>query len=53
VVRPLLSVLGDWFPAEHLAQFGRDLEAARDIQRRLLPPVPARVAGLLEASEEL
>ncbi|HJR01001.1 MAG TPA: response regulator, partial [Methylomirabilota bacterium] len=46
VVRPLLSVLGDWFTAEHLAQFGRDLEAARDIQRRLLPPVPARVAGL-------
>ncbi len=46
VVRPLLSVLGDWFTAEHMAQFGRDLEAARDIQRRLLPPVPARVAGL-------
>ena len=46
VVRPLLSVLGDWFTAEHVAQFGRDLEAARDIQRRLLPPVPARVAGL-------
>ena len=46
VVRPLLSVLGDWFTAEHLAQFGRDLEAARDIQQRLLPLVPARVAGL-------
>ena len=46
VVSPLLSVLGDWFTAEHMAQFGRDLEAARDIQRRLLPPVPARVAGL-------
>jgi serine phosphatase RsbU (regulator of sigma subunit) len=46
VVRPLLSVLGDWFTAEHMAQFGRDLEAARDIQQRLLPPVPARVAGL-------
>jgi sigma-B regulation protein RsbU (phosphoserine phosphatase) len=46
VVRPLLSVLGDWFTAEHVAQFGRDLEAARDIQQRLLPPVPARVAGL-------
>ena len=36
VVRPLLSVLGDWFTAEHMAQFGRDLEAARDIQQRLL-----------------
>ena len=46
VVSPLLSVLGDWFTAEHMAQFGRDLEAARDIQKRLLPPVPARVAGL-------
>jgi len=46
VVRPLLSVLGDWFTAERMAQFGRDLEAARDIQQRLLPPVPARVAGL-------
>ena len=46
VVRPLLSVLGEWFTVEHMAQFGRDLEAARDIQQRLLPPVPARVAGL-------
>ncbi len=46
VVRPLLSVLGDWFTAERMAQFGRDLEAARDIQQRLLPPVPARVADL-------
>jgi sigma-B regulation protein RsbU (phosphoserine phosphatase) len=46
VVRPLLSVLGEWFTAERMAQFGRDLEAARDIQQRLLPPVPARVAGL-------
>jgi sigma-B regulation protein RsbU (phosphoserine phosphatase) len=46
VVSPLLSVLGDWFTAERMAQFGRDLEAARDIQQRLLPPVPARVADL-------
>ncbi|MGH7399143.1 MAG: PP2C family protein-serine/threonine phosphatase [Candidatus Rokuibacteriota bacterium] len=46
VVKPLLSVLGDWFTAEHVAQFGRDLEAAREIQQRLLPPVPERVAGL-------
>ena len=46
VVSPLLSVLGDWFTAERMAQLGRDLEAARDIQERLLPPVPATVAGL-------
>jgi sigma-B regulation protein RsbU (phosphoserine phosphatase) len=46
VASPLLSVLGDWFTTERVAQFGRDLEAARDIQQRLLPPVPASVAGL-------
>ena len=46
VVSPLLSVLGDWFTTERMAQLGRDLEAARDIQERLLPPVPAAVAGL-------
>ena len=46
VVSPLLSVLGEWFTAERMAQLGRDLEAAREIQERLLPPVPARVAGL-------
>ena len=45
VVSPLLSVLGEWFTAERMAQLGRDLEAAREIQERLLPPVPARVAG--------
>lgn len=46
VASPLLSVLGDWFTAERIAQLGRDLEAARDIQQRLLPPVPATLAGL-------
>jgi phosphoserine phosphatase RsbU/P len=46
VVSPLLSVLGDWFTAERMAQLGRDLEAARQIQERLLPPVPEAVAGL-------
>jgi sigma-B regulation protein RsbU (phosphoserine phosphatase) len=45
-VSPLLSVLGEWFTAERMAQLGRDLEAAREIQERLLPPVPARLAGL-------
>ena len=43
---PLMSVLGDWFTAERMAQFGRDLEAARDIQERLMPPVPPTIAGL-------
>ena len=43
---PLMSVLGDWFTAERVAQLGRDLEAARDIQQRLLPPVPTHLAGL-------
>ncbi|HKW92139.1 MAG TPA: SpoIIE family protein phosphatase [Methylomirabilota bacterium] len=46
VVSPLLGVLGDWFTTERVAQLGRDLEAARDIQQRLLPPVPASLAGL-------
>ncbi|HUM17194.1 MAG TPA: SpoIIE family protein phosphatase [Candidatus Nitrosotalea sp.] len=46
VASPLMSVLGDWFTTERVAQLGRDLEAARDIQQRLLPPVPSSVAGL-------
>jgi phosphoserine phosphatase RsbU/P len=46
VASPLLSVLGDWFTSERMAQLGRDLEAAREIQQRLLPPVPERLAGL-------
>ena len=46
VASPLMSVLGDWFTAERMAQFGRDLEAARDIQERLMPPVPPAIAGL-------
>jgi serine phosphatase RsbU (regulator of sigma subunit) len=41
-----MSVLGDWFTAERMAQFGRDVEAARDIQERLMPPVPPTIAGL-------
>jgi len=43
---PLLGVLGDWSSAEGVAQLTRDLEAARDIQARLAPPVPATLAGL-------
>ena len=43
---PLMGSLGSWFSAERLAQLGRDLETARDIQARLLPPVPPTLAGL-------
>jgi phosphoserine phosphatase RsbU/P len=43
---PLMGLLGNWSSVEGLAQLGRDLEAAREIQLRLLPAVPARLAGL-------
>lgn len=43
---PLLGVLGDWSSTEGVAQLTRDLEAARDIQARLTPPVPPALAGL-------
>src|SRR6266540_6933137 len=43
---PLMGVLGDWFNREGVAQLTRDLEAARDIQQRLQPTVPAALAGL-------
>jgi serine phosphatase RsbU (regulator of sigma subunit) len=43
---PLLGLLGQWSTPEALARLGRDLEAARDIQARLLPPVPDQLAGL-------
>jgi sigma-B regulation protein RsbU (phosphoserine phosphatase) len=46
LANPLMSVLGDWFTAERMVQLGRDLEAARDIQQRLIPAVPPSVAGL-------
>jgi sigma-B regulation protein RsbU (phosphoserine phosphatase) len=43
---PLLGVLGEWSSTEGVAQLTRDLEAARDIQARLTPPVPRTLAGL-------
>jgi CheY-like chemotaxis protein len=46
LTRPLLSLLGSWSSAEGLAQFGRDLEAAREIQARLIPAVAPLLAGL-------
>jgi sigma-B regulation protein RsbU (phosphoserine phosphatase) len=43
---PLMGFLGTWSTPEGLEQFSRDLGAARDIQSRLIPAVPARLAGL-------
>jgi sigma-B regulation protein RsbU (phosphoserine phosphatase) len=43
---PLVGPLGDWFSEAGMAQLGRDLEAAREIQTRLLPAVPPTLAGL-------
>lgn len=46
LTRPLLSLLGAWASAEGLARLGHDLETAREIQSRLIPTIPARLAGL-------
>jgi sigma-B regulation protein RsbU (phosphoserine phosphatase) len=46
ITAPLLGVLGEWSSTEGVAQLARDLEAARDIQSRLAPPVPPTLAGL-------
>ena len=43
---PLMNVLGDWASPEDVAQLGRDLETARDIQTRLLPPALPNLAGV-------
>ena len=43
---PLMSVLGDWASVEDVAQLGRDLETARDIQERLLPRGLPNLAGV-------
>jgi sigma-B regulation protein RsbU (phosphoserine phosphatase) len=43
---PLLGVLGEWSSTEGVAQLTHDLEAARDIQARLTPPVPPTLVGL-------
>jgi sigma-B regulation protein RsbU (phosphoserine phosphatase) len=50
LTRPLLSLLGAWASAEGLAQLGRDLETAREIQARLVPTIPTRLAGLQAAA---
>ncbi len=41
---PLMG--GDWGSPEHVAELGRDLETARDIQLRLLPPALPNLAGV-------
>ncbi len=43
---PLMNVLGDWASPENVAQLGRDLETARDIQTRLLPHALPNLAGV-------
>jgi CheY-like chemotaxis protein len=50
LTRPLLGLLGGWASAEGLARLGRDLETAREIQSRLIPPIPERLAGLQAAA---
>ncbi len=39
-------IRGDWSSADSLAQLGRDLEIARDIQQRLLPVSLPNLAGV-------
>jgi sigma-B regulation protein RsbU (phosphoserine phosphatase) len=46
LVNPLIGLLEQWSTPDGLAGLGRDLSAARDIQLRLLPPVPEQLAGL-------
>ncbi len=46
IFAPLMNVLGDWASPEDVAQLGRDLETARDIQARLLPPALPNLAGV-------
>jgi sigma-B regulation protein RsbU (phosphoserine phosphatase) len=41
---PLIG--GDWASPDRMAQLGRDLEIARDIQQRLLPPSLPNLAGI-------
>ncbi len=50
LTRPLLGLLGAWSSAEGLAQLQRDLETTREIQTRLIPAVPPRLAGLQTAT---
>lgn len=43
---PLMGVLGDWFSVQGIEQLGHELETAREIQFRLLPPALPNLAGV-------
>lgn len=43
---PLMGVLGEWFSAQGIEQLGHELETAREIQFRLLPPSLPSLAGV-------
>ena len=43
---PLMGVLGEWFSAQGIEQLGHELETAREIQFRLLPPSLPNLAGV-------
>lgn len=43
---PLMGVLGDWFSVQGIEQLGHELDTAREIQSRLLPPALPNLAGV-------
>jgi sigma-B regulation protein RsbU (phosphoserine phosphatase) len=43
---PLMGVLGEWFSAQGIEQLGHELETAREIQFRLLPPSLPTLGGV-------
>ena len=43
---PLMGVLGEWFSVQGIEQLGHELETAREIQFRLLPPALPNLAGV-------
>lgn len=43
---PLMGVLGDWFSVQGIEQLGHELETAREIQFRLLPPALPNLGGV-------
>lgn len=43
---PLMGVLGDWFSVQGIEQLGHELETAREIQFRLLPPALPSLGGI-------
>lgn len=43
---PLMGVLGEWFSVQGIEQLGHELETAREIQFRLLPPSLPNLAGV-------